>query len=1089
MGTIRAHLLVRTSRWVAGAGILFALARPVAAAPVIPSILWVQPHADAGATVVWARGEGLPIPGWHVEKRLADGTPQRLSADYVPLGLFDPASTLYHFPDATTPAEVGDSTCYRLVAVDPELAEWPGEWQELPVSYPPDRAEEEPARVRQVARKEPLDVGPVGPGPRMRITINAEGLYAVSTAQIASALQGFSQAQVMTAIANHQLALSHQGEPVAWRAQDGNAGILFFGQAAPRDTYDRKGYYWLEAGPGLAMESTPAQTDLVAANAWFWDTVRAEKDEHFVATLPGDETDDYWVWDGRQLTSPSNVWSWTQTVTLPDAFSGIKTGQVTAFLSSAYDGVPLLDNRTRLLVGGQVVSDMQWEGDRRLEQMGTTTNLGGSSVTIQVEIRRNANVTTTTVLIDALEVRYARQMRARNNQLIFQPLLGTTMVTVRGFTRDSIRVFDVTTPAQPVEIVPTISAVSGTEWQASWVVDPQSEARYLAVATARTDAAVAGTGPAVWQGPHGGAPHVVIASRALTNAANALVTYRQQQGLDSLLVAVEDLFDTFTYGRRDPLAIRLFLAHALANWAAPPAYVCLAGDGHLDYRDLFAQSSTRPNHIPPLLQRAPNDVGASGTLITVGADNPLADVEGDGLPDVAIGRLPAQNSAALTRMINRITQFESSETWKNSVLLVSDKSANNEFGLAVNRLAAKVPAGISIHREGFTMNMAAATMRANFVRAMNAGPLLVTYYGHANNVGIGTTYFFEHSYQRSDMAQLTNSVRSPIVLAGTCMLNNYAQPHPDNRCLGKGFLENTKGGPVGVWASATEATRAMAEATIQGIFTNFFATHGDRLGDLIHPALVYQAHSASPWTVPAAVLLGDPGLLVRTPQFRAPAAQPSILTIPAAGITQCSVAIDASGDWQAVADREWIVLDSDWFGRGNGTLRFDIPSNPDFFQREGTITITGAGSTTIVTIQQEEQVRDPYDIWADDFFTPAELADSSISGRDADPDGDGLSNWQEFLAGTNPQDSGSVLQMQDMQFGGEGITVSWQSVPGMTYQVAVATNMVESAFVLLPDTWLATDSVSAMRYVLDPDASAADCQLYFCIIAIHPPDE
>jgi hypothetical protein len=45
--------------------------------------------------------------------------------------------------------------------------------------------------------------------------------------------------------------------------------------------------------------------------------------------------------------------------------------------------------------------------------------------------------------------------------------------------------------------------------------------------------------------------------------------------------------------------------------------------------------------------------------------------------------------------------------------------------------------------------------------------------------------------------------------------------------------------------------------------------------------------------------------------------------------------------------------------------------------------------------------------WRRERFTAAELADELISGDDADPDRDGLRNWQEFLHGSDPKDASS----------------------------------------------------------------------------------
>ena len=43
-----------------------------------------------------------------------------------------------------------------------------------------------------------------------------------------------------------------------------------------------------------------------------------------------------------------------------------------------------------------------------------------------------------------------------------------------------------------------------------------------------------------------------------------------------------------------------------------------------------------------------------------------------------------------------------------------------------------------------------------------------------------------------------------------------------------------------------------------------------------------------------------------------------------------------------------------------------------------------------------------FDQWRGDHFTPAQLSDSSVSGPNADPDGDGIRNYAEFVLGSDP---------------------------------------------------------------------------------------
>ena len=53
----------------------------------------------------------------------------------------------------------------------------------------------------------------------------------------------------------------------------------------------------------------------------------------------------------------------------------------------------------------------------------------------------------------------------------------------------------------------------------------------------------------------------------------------------------------------------------------------------------------------------------------------------------------------------------------------------------------------------------------------------------------------------------------------------------------------------------------------------------------------------------------------------------------------------------------------------------------------------------------------PYTSWSGDWFSPEELSDPTISGPDADPDGDSSSNYHESIAGTDPLDSRSYLAL------------------------------------------------------------------------------
>jgi hypothetical protein len=63
----------------------------------------------------------------------------------------------------------------------------------------------------------------------------------------------------------------------------------------------------------------------------------------------------------------------------------------------------------------------------------------------------------------------------------------------------------------------------------------------------------------------------------------------------------------------------------------------------------------------------------------------------------------------------------------------------------------------------------------------------------------------------------------------------------------------------------------------------------------------------------------------------------------------------------------------------------------------------------------------------------------------ADSDGDGLNNWQEWRCGTDPTNALSALRLLAPMTTVTNVTVTWQSVPGVSYFLERSTNVTASA--------------------------------------------
>lgn len=794
-------------------------------------------RGDDGIVVEWVTGSEDSTAGFYLERMDESGLFVRVNREMLPALFGSPQGGTYQYPD-----RAGAASAYQIIEV---------EYNGNKRMYGPFSSDVEPAGIRRTsefratAHSKPVrmktapEVKTAGTGPfsRLKIPVRAAGVCFVSAADIA-ALMGRSEAEIAVMLKRVQLKLSCDGEPVAYRAAD--SGMYFFAEA--RETiYSDENVYILEPGTGLRIASVVTKPVPVVPGLTFNDVRVYEQSVYAETALFHDPEEDFWLWDGL-VAGHATMGRKTFLFDVADpASSGAAVLSVR--LKGLTDTPATADHHARISVNGTLVAEGQWNGqdDFVLNAVLDAAELLPQANALQIEAVKDAGVTHSTFYLDGFDLEYSRRYRAVNNQLVLRAD-ANLVVTVEGFTTNRIEVWDVTNPLRPFRFSGLTPAASGGEWSIPF--RPASPDRVYAVhSPARIVSPVGMPSSGLRDAAVRGA-YLVITTPEMAETAGLLVLYRQTQGLPGRVVTTDDIYNEFSEGIQTPHAMNDFLKYAADNWAEPPRFVLLAGAGSYDYRNFKGYGECR---VPPLMVSTPRGLYAS--------DNRLADLDGDKVPDIPIGRLPAETPEELKRMISRIVSYEKGGDWKNGILMAADNAdAGGKFPADSDALALIVPSAFRTEKIYLgVLDIAGA--RNQLVSELNAGQGVLHYIGHASLTQLAA----EGLLRATEQAKLTNDTRAAFAMIMSCTAGRYDIPGYD--CLTETLLKASAGGASAAWAPAVLAHNDQNVILSRAMLDGLFDKGDERIGDAVVRALgAYRSSLRMDYILDTFTLLGDPAM-------------------------------------------------------------------------------------------------------------------------------------------------------------------------------------------------------------------------------------
>lgn len=266
-----------------------------------------------------------------------------------------------------------------------------------------------------------------------------------------------------------------------------------------------------------------------------------------------------------------------------------------------------------------------------------------------------------------------------------------------------------------------------------------------------------------------------------------------QNGLEPLVVDVEDVYNQFSYGVFNPDAIKDFLIAANTNYGTKPKSLLIIGDATYDYYG----NKTRYQGAP----RTHNWVPSYGEPVS---DYwfVIWDSTGALIPQMSVGRLPVNSNAELDQYFNRRKNYDETpfSEWNKRFLLFSSGNPSNASEILQLRAINEglIQNFINPAPIGGTANHLYKTTNPNsnfgpytddeVSRMIKESGLVISYVGHSG------TQIWDNGI--TDPLQLeAEGNNAPLISDFGCSTGKFAEP--DIRAFAEQFLSNSGSQAIG----------------------------------------------------------------------------------------------------------------------------------------------------------------------------------------------------------------------------------------------------------------------------------------------------
>lgn len=383
--------------------------------------------------------------------------------------------------------------------------------------------------------------------------------------------------------------------------------------------------------------------------------------------------------------------------------------------------------------------------------------------------------------------------------------------------------------------------------------------------------------------------YIIVSHPLFFNEANRLAEFhRNKNNLKVKVVLPEQIYNEFSSGSQDPVAIRSFMKmfyDRASSSSDAPKYLLLFGDGSYDNKNRINGNT---NFI--VTHQSLETYNLANSYVSDDFFGFLDDNENgyniyEGL-DIGIGRFPVKSELEARIVVDKVIRYSSKQDlvpnsnnivsnygdWKNTVCFVADDEDGNVYltdtEVLTNKLKNNYPT-INIDKiylDAYPQVFNSGGQRYPEVnKAINQrvekGVLIMNYIGHGGELG----WAHERVLEISDINSWNNTYNMPLFFTATCEFSRFDDP--ERTSAGELVLLTSKGGGIALLTTSRVAYQNSNMGLIDGFFSKVFKKENGNyptLGDLIK----YSKNSnANGIAIKNFVLLGDPAMRLAYPKY------------------------------------------------------------------------------------------------------------------------------------------------------------------------------------------------------------------------------